>query len=188
MAQQPQPGRRALSASEIQQLQRELKLFMDKLPENSKQFPVYRDHRSRKEKEQFETFQGAWALRHPLIAPYLGHRAVTNSLTVFPSYHERQVCVAYTWGDTAEGIGHFGSVLTVGQVRDGEIRTQNNEILFLQGPYLVMFVVDAQNKPMQLVFPHPEPLPTFRPELSNLSPEFTQKLQQLGCTAEFPKS
>jgi hypothetical protein len=154
---------------------------MDKMPETIKIAPRFGGWLSKAEKAQFEEQRSPWVLKNPIIGPYLGQRGGSNVLTVYPSHNHAQVCVGYSWGDTSAGEGNFGSVLTVGQIKNGEIRTQNNEILFLQGPYLVMFVVDEADKPSLWLSPYPEAIPTDNPDLE-------QKLQQMGCTTGPPSN
>jgi hypothetical protein len=180
-----QPGQRPLTAAEISQLRQELRQTVARLPETIKMAPIYSDQRTPAEKQKLLAFQQAWAKVNPSIAPFLGHSRVITSTIIYPSRTLGQVCVSYSWGDTAEGEGKFGDILSVGQVRNGQITTNNHEILFLEGSHLVMFVVDEDNKPSLWFSPVPTAETLARP-LSSQS-DFDRQLQKLGCTADFPR-
>jgi hypothetical protein len=175
---QRKPGQRPLTSVEIGQLRQELHQTIAQLPETSRIFPTYRDRRTSEEKQKIAAFQQGWAMVNPTIAPFLGFRAVTNIHRVYPSLKPGQVCVAYTYGDSAGS--NFGSVLSIGQVKDGQIFTNNNEILFLESSYLAMMVVDSNDKPALFIFPHPTPYNSEFPPLQ----DFEEQLQILGCTMQ----
>lgn len=180
-----QPGQRPLTAAEISQLRQELRQRVTRLPETIKMFPIYSDQRTPAEKQKLLVFQQAWAKVNPSITPFLGHSSVTTSTIIYPSRTLEQVCVSYSWGDPAAGEGKFGTILSVGQVRDGQITTNNHEILFLEGQHLVMFVVGEDDKPSLWFSPVPTAETLARP-LSSQS-DFDRQLQNLGCTADFPR-
>jgi hypothetical protein len=181
-----QPGQRPLTAAEISQLRQELRQTVTRLPETIKNFPIYGDQRTPVEKQKILAFQQAWAKVNPSIAPFLGSRIMTNRMIIYPSKISGQVCVAYSWGDTAEGEGKFGDILSVGQLRNGQITTNNNEILFLEGQYLVMLVVGEDNKPSLWFSPVPTAEKLARPSSAEFE-LFDRQLQRLGCTADFPR-
>jgi hypothetical protein len=179
----PQPGQRPLTSAEIRDLRRQLAKSMAQLPNTIKTAPIYTGYqRDPIERQKLQVFQTAWAKVNPSIAHYLGSRAVTAKFDIYPSWQPGRVCVAYAWGDPAKGSGHAGGVLSVGQVENGQIVTDNNEIIFVEGPYLVMFVVDENNRPSQRLLPPAETYDRYLPVLE----ETEQSLQRLGCTAKLP--
>jgi hypothetical protein len=171
----PKPGARPLAPAEIEQLHRELAQTIADMPERIKMVPIYSDQRTPEQKQDILTFQEAWAKLNPSIAPFLGQRDVTHPYAVYPSRQLGQVCVRYGYDASV------GDILTVGMVEaDGRIYTENNEILFLEGMYLVMFAVGQDDKPSVSVLPVPYLYD------KSLEPGLEQELNALGCTLGMP--
>jgi hypothetical protein len=179
------PGQRPLTAAEIQQLQREFAETMAEMPKRIKTFPIYADQRKVADKKALEDFQTAWAKVNPSIATFLGQRDITHPFAVYPSRQPGQVCVWYGYGEAEDNFR--GAILTVGKVAaDGRIYTQNNEILFLEGIYMVTFVVDRDNKPIVGIAPVAYLYNEVRDGKQELQQQKEQELKALGCTMGLP--
>jgi hypothetical protein len=112
---------------------------------------------------------------------------------VLPATKPGKACVIYPWGRFEDGLGKFGLIISIGQVQNGQIITDNNEILFLEGPYLAKLAVDQNNNPTAEFYPpaysyHPDQQvdPKELAEVEVQLKGMNRALERRGCTMNKP--
>lgn len=116
----------------------ELQRLREKLREQIRSSNIT-DSRSPSEKQSRETFIRAWSRVDPAVSPFLGNwSGYEEGLSIYPSNTRGRVCLIY--------IGIQEAELSLGTVSNGQIRTNQREVILKEGDYLGVASV-RDNKP-----------------------------------------
>lgn len=164
----------------------ELQRLREKLREQIRSSNIT-DRRSPAEKQSRETLVRTWSRVDPAVSPFLGNwSGYEESLSIYPSNTRGRVCLIY--------IGIQEAELSFGTVSNGQIRTNQREVILKQGDFLGVASV-RNNKPDIFVetpynFPVSLQAPRQFAQSSGTSTEEVNKVVRefnaAGCTAALP--
>ncbi len=164
----------------------ELQRLREKLRQQIRSLNIT-DRRSPAEKQSREAFVRAWSRVDAAVAPFLGDwSGYEEGLSIYPSNTRGRVCLIY--------IGIQEAELSLGTVSNGQIRTNQREVILKEGDYLGVASV-RDNKPDIFVeTPYSFPISLRSPrqfaESSRTTTEEVNKVVRefnaAGCTAALP--
>lgn len=163
------------TATELQQLAQELRRKIPDLQASG----FYSDRRTFEEWQERSAYAAAWAGVDPAIAPFLGEwTAIEESLYIYPATARGGVCILDVYQDESK--------LYTGQVRDGKLYTDQNQVFFLDNNFLGNASV-YDNQPSLYEYAHPRPLPNPSEELGQYYPETMAAFEASNCLVGLPQ-
>ncbi|MBD1874884.1 hypothetical protein H6F75_15460 [Nodosilinea sp. FACHB-131] len=163
------------TATELQQLAQELRRKIPDLQASG----FYSDRRTFEEWQERSAYAEAWADVDPAIAPFLGEwTAIEESLHIYPATARGGVCILDVYQDESK--------LYTGQVRDGKLYTDQNQVFFLDNNFLGNAAV-YDNQPSFYEYAHPRPLPNLSEDLGQYYPETIAAFEASNCLVGLPQ-
>ncbi|MBW4460344.1 MAG: hypothetical protein KME47_08910 [Nodosilinea sp. WJT8-NPBG4] len=163
------------TATELQQLAQELRRKIPDLQASG----FYSDRRTFEEWQERSAYAEAWADFDPAIAPFLGEwTAIEESLYIYPATARGGVCVLDVYLDESK--------FYTGQVRDGKLYTDQNQVFFLDDNFLGNASV-SENQPSLYEYAYPLPLPNPSEELGQYYSETVTAFEASGCLVGLPQ-
>ena len=174
-----QPSERYPTATELPRLR-------EKLRQQIRSSNI-QDTRSPAEKQSREAFVRAWSRVDSAVAPFLGDwSGYEEGLSIYPSNTRGRVCLIY--------IGIQEAELSLGTVSNGQIRTNQREVILKEGDYLGVASVRNNQPDILVETPYSFPVSLRTPrqfaESSRTTTEEVNKVVRefnaAGCTAALP--
>lgn len=139
------------------------------------------------ERQRRESFIGAWSRIDRAVAPFLGEwTGYEEGLAVYPSNRRGRVCLIYIAPREIE--------LSFGNVSNGQIRTNEGEVIIKEGDFLgvARVINNRADIPVEVPYSSPTVLRSAR-DYAGDSATSTQEIEKVvgqfnaaGCTANLP--
>jgi hypothetical protein len=145
------------------------------------------DRRSLSEKQTRESFVRSWLRIDASVAPFLGNWVgYEEGLGIYPSRTRGRVCLIY--------IGIQAAEFSLGTVVNGQIRTNQKEVILKQGEFLGIATVFNNKADIPVATPYHSPtVPQAARDFARSSrtnaqqvDKVVQEFQAAGCTATLP--
>jgi len=174
------------TATQLQRLRQQFRQSIRSIQNDQVGANYIQDRRTQAQRQNRESFVRAWSNIEPEAATFFGSWSGYEEIRhIYPSNIRGRVCIV----TTGEG---YGSV-SLGFVSNGQIRTNNGEVIFKEGNYLGVAKLD-NNKPvipLEIPLNSPKPLETatqlreFIIEVQDKN-RVIQQFNASGCTASLP--
>lgn len=174
------------TTAEMQKLRQEFRQNIRSIQNDAQRADYIRDRRNQTELQNRELFVSTWSKVDSTIAPFVGSwSGWEESIKIYPSNVRGRVCIIVT----GEGYGSF----TIGSVSNGQILTNDGQVIFKEGNYLGIAGVYNNTPINALKIPLHSPKPIERiTQLSGITEvkeknRIIQQFNAAGCTDSLPR-